>query len=463
MTAPVRSPFVSSAPKLGLVPGFDGFRGTGMLLVMLVHATGPLLESWATMVDSFFVLSGFLITTLLLQESRTTGGISMRKFYARRATRLFPSLWLFVGVWLVISTIATVAGLDVLSLRDVGADALAVVGYVYHLFFPVGLATIAPDVQEVRTMWHLWTLSVEEWFYLVIPVTVLFCIRRGWIRQLGIMMVAGAAAIGVARFFAITGFFQDSEGMLPGIRLAFLQRPDGLMIGVALAVVNAYMTTAFIERHRRRVLALATVAAAVWAVTLNAGSEAIGRLGLPHLPYLPSTPEGFNRQDMMETLYWFRFGHTVCIFSFAVMTFALVHYWDWWLSRFWSAGAFQYVGRLSYTLYIWHGLPFLIVLGLTGGEEASTAVTLLRIPVMFALTFLVAIPVYRYVEMPALRLKLRFSSESEVLDRRTGQLVRSGGVAATAGEEAAPATSPGGDEVVRTRDDAPGGPGASSS
>lgn len=417
-------PFVSRAPKLGLVPGFDGFRGTGMLLVMLVHASGPLLESWATFVDAFFVLSGFLITTLLLQESRSTGTISLRQFYARRATRLFPSLWLFCAVWLVIAAVATAVGFEPLHLRHVGADVAAAALYVYHLFFPLGLATIEPAIQNQRSMWHLWTLGVEEWFYLVIPAVVIVCVRRNWVKQLAAVMLAGFVAIGLARWFAYTGFFQDRSGVLPGIRMFFMQRPDGLMLGVALAVFNAHLTPEFVERHRRRVLALAAVATVVWLVTMNLSLGIFERFGLPYFEYLPPTPEEFNRPHMLETLYWFRFGHTVCTAAFAVMTFALVHYWDWWLSRFWSIGALQHVGRLSYTLYIWHGLPFIILLGLTDGMDAPIGVQLLRVPLLYLATFAIAIPVYRYVEMPALRLKMRFYSEPEVLDRRTGEIVR---------------------------------------
>ena len=82
--------FVSKAPKLGLVGGFDGMRGIGVCMVLVGHALFEYVESWVTIVDTFFVLSGFLITTLLLQETRTTGSIDLKKFYSRRAVRLFP-------------------------------------------------------------------------------------------------------------------------------------------------------------------------------------------------------------------------------------------------------------------------------------------------------------------------------------------------------------------------------------
>lgn len=436
--ADVREPFVSKAPQMKLVGGFDGFRGTGMLMVLIVHTMSTKLESWATIVDAFFVVSGFLITTLLLQEVRSTGTISLRKFYMRRAVRLLPSVWLFGAVWLVVSTIATVVGFEPLHLKHIGAEVLAVVGYVYHLFFPLGLAVIEPAIQDDRVMWHLWTLSVEEWFYIVIAGTVLVCVRKLWIKQLGVIMAIGVVVIAVARFYAYTGFYQDTDGVLPGIRMAFMQRPDGLMLGVALAVLNAHLTAETIQRIRRPVVTAATVCFVVWFLTLNLSAEAFHELGFPYTEYLPSSPSEFTRPQMMETMYWFRYGHSVCVIMFAVVTFALVHYRGWWLDRIWSWPKLQWVGRLSYTLYIWHALAYVLLFAMTGGDELSSAATLVRAPVLILAAFAVSIPVYYLVEMRALRIKLRYSAESEALDRTTGKMV-----------------------AVR-RDEAPGGPGASS-
>ena len=162
-TTTARGPFVSSAPKLGLVGGFDGIRGIGVMMVLVGHALFVYFESLVTIVDTFFVLSGFLITTLLLQEHRNTGDIGLRKFYARRAVRLLPSVWLFCAVWIVIGVIGTVLHIEAISLKGILEDSAAAVAYVYHLFFPNGLYMIEPDVQNNRYMWHLWTLSVEEW------------------------------------------------------------------------------------------------------------------------------------------------------------------------------------------------------------------------------------------------------------------------------------------------------------
>ncbi len=421
-TATNRS-FVSKAPKLGLVGGFDGVRGIGVCMVLVGHALFEYVESWVTIVDTFFVLSGFLITTLLLQETRTTGTIDLKKFYSRRAVRLFPSLWLFVGVWLIISTIATLVGFEALSLRYVGQDAAAALLYVYHLFFPNGLYVIEPVVQGNRTMWHLWTLSVEEWFYAVIAGTVLICVRRRWVVQLGSLMVAIFVAVGIARWFAYTGFFQDDTEMIAGVRMALLQRPDALMLGVALACGNAYMDEERMARIRRPMIVASTFGLVLWFVMLNLSSGLVRKLGGPYFDYLPSGPEEFTRPQMLETMYWFRFGHTLGAIGFGLILVGLVRYRDWWATRFLSLSPFQSLGRLSYTLYVWHALPYIILMALLGGADASLPVQLARTPILIAAAFAVSIPVYRLVELRVLRMKLRFSAEKEVLDLSTGKMV----------------------------------------
>ncbi len=157
---------------------------------------------------------------------------------------------------------------------------------------------------------------------------------------------------------------------------------------------------------------------------LNLSSGIIEKLGGPFFPYLPDGPSEFSRPQMLDTMYWFRFGHTLGAMGFAVIVLCLARYSDWWLNRFWSWGPFQWMGRLSYTLYIWHALPYILIIAATGGENASIGVQLIRTPVLIAAAFAVSMPVYYLIEMRVLRMKLRFSSEKEALDLRTGKMVQ---------------------------------------
>ncbi|MFN8053019.1 MAG: acyltransferase [Acidimicrobiales bacterium] len=417
-----RTRFVSKAPKLGFVGSFDGIRGLGVCMVLVGHALFQYLESWVTIVDTFFVMSGFLIVTLLLQESRSTGTISIRKFYQRRAIRLLPSVFLFVSVWLVIGAVASLIGVKGLGLGEVAKDALAAVTYTYHVFFPNGLYMIHPGQQDKRTMWHLWTLSVEEHFYLIIPGLVWFCLKRNWVKLLGFAMGGGALAIGIARLLAYTGPAMSS-GTPAGIRLAFLQRPDALMWGVTLAILNAHIDERTAERIRKPMMVVGYVGFAVWLAMLNLSSGFVDKLGLPYFKYLPDRPADATHAAMSGHWYWFRFGHTLGALAFAAMFFALYRYPGWWLERFFSLKPFRWMGRMSYTLYVWHALPYLIILVATGGDDASPAVKVLRTPILIAAAFAVSIPVFYKVEMRVMGMKMKFASEKETLDLRTGKMV----------------------------------------
>jgi len=418
--------WVSEAPKMGFVGHFDGVRGLGVAMVLVGHALFEYFESWVTIVDTFFVLSGFLITTLLLQESRSTGTINLRKFFIRRGVRLLPSIWLFVAVWLVVAAIGQALGIEGLTVKEVAKDALAAVTYVYHVFFPNGLYMIHPDTQDKRTMWHLWTLSVEEHFYFVIPGLVLVCLRRNWIKALGWAMAAGVLAIGIARLLAYTGPAM-SDGTPSGIRLAFLQRPDALMLGVALAIFNAHISAEKAERIRRPVMIAGYVGLVVWLAVLNLSSGFVEKLGLPYFKYLPDVPAEAGHAAMSQHWYWFRFGHSLGAIGFAAMTFAMFRYPGFWLERFFSWAPFRWMGRLSYSLYVWHALPYVIILALTNGDDATPAVKLLRTPILIASAFAFAIPVYYKVELRVMAMKMKFASEKETLDLRSGKMVDTSG------------------------------------
>lgn len=102
--------WVSKAPKLRRVPQFDGMRGIGVFGVMAGHSFGADTLSFSSIVDIFFVISGFLITTLLLQEHRSTGHVALKKFYARRSLRLLPLLYVVLLVNGIGAVIAKYSG-----------------------------------------------------------------------------------------------------------------------------------------------------------------------------------------------------------------------------------------------------------------------------------------------------------------------------------------------------------------
>jgi peptidoglycan/LPS O-acetylase OafA/YrhL len=149
------------------IPSLDGLRGVSILLVMLGHARGTRgFPSWfpsfvtdhaSLGVQIFFVISGYLITTLVLDEERKTGTISLKLFYARRTIRIFPPFYLF----LLVLTICVWMG--ILGLPK------------YNLLFAAAyLMNFVPSGTGSWLTGHLWSLSAEEQFYLVWPATIRF-------------------------------------------------------------------------------------------------------------------------------------------------------------------------------------------------------------------------------------------------------------------------------------------------
>jgi peptidoglycan/LPS O-acetylase OafA/YrhL len=154
------------------IKSLDGLRGLAVLAILLFHA-GHLSGGWLG-VDLFFVLSGFLITSLLLEEYETTAGVSLAKFWGRRARRLLPALFAFlIGVCLFAGLITPPE-----ELARVRADAIATLFYVanWHSIFA------GHDYWEIfgspSPLDHTWSLAIEEQFYFLWPPALLLILRR---------------------------------------------------------------------------------------------------------------------------------------------------------------------------------------------------------------------------------------------------------------------------------------------
>ncbi len=148
---------------LGYNPALDGLRGVAILLVVLSHAHVPLFDGAFLGVDLFFVLSGFLITSLLLLERQAHGRIDYVRFYWRRLLRLMPALALFLAVYCLVAPLLWP------GLEDVYQDALVSLAYLADY----GIAFF----DSPGTLLHMWSLSVEEHFYLVWPPLLMALVR----------------------------------------------------------------------------------------------------------------------------------------------------------------------------------------------------------------------------------------------------------------------------------------------
>ncbi len=419
----VSSPYVSEAPRLGFVGGFDGVRGIGILMVLFNHAYSALSPSFAGIIDVFFVMSAFLITTLLLQEHRDQHTINMRKFYSRRAVRLLPSAYLCIVAWIVVTALFARDRMSTLL-----AESAAAVTYLYEIFFPVGLGALDPKLVEHLSIDQFWSLAVEEQFYLVIAVTVLVCIRKKWMVQLGVGLAVVAAFIGIQRYMGIAGPVPipadpaHANPVMRGLSLLWLSRPDSLMWGVGLAVLNSKLPEPLPALWRRWLPRVGLVGLVISGISMLLASgflhEIALKVGVPY-PFVPMSPASLKQAD--DGTYWINFGHTVTALAFAPAMLAMARIKDWWPNRALSWKPLRFLGRMSYTVYVWHTLVFFIVLDLLGGD--SVLGQKWRAPILAAITIVACLPIFYGVEQRMLRVKLRFASEKEVLDLNTGKMV----------------------------------------
>jgi peptidoglycan/LPS O-acetylase OafA/YrhL len=242
---------------LGYQPALDGLRAVAVLAVLVYHGRGdldPRIEHGGFLgVDIFFVLSGYLITTLLIAEHERSGRIHLGAFWARRARRLLPALFLTIAV--VISWVALV-GPD-RARETLRANVVATLLYVQNWHIAIrGLGAGAGLLS------HTWSLSIEEQWYLVWPIAALLALRWARGRHLVLAGACGALAIASAVWMAVVfeidginrayhGTDTRAQALLVGAALAFLLRhvdvrervPDriveGLGIGAGVALFAA--------------------------------------------------------------------------------------------------------------------------------------------------------------------------------------------------------------------------------
>lgn len=218
--------------KLAYNPALDGLRGLAIVLVMLSHAHVPMFEAAFFGVDLFFVLSGYLITSLLLIEVRRSGRIDFWRFYRRRFFRLMPALLLFLAVYCLVAPLLWP------NARDWYGDALVSALYLADY----GIAFF----DQPGSLLHMWSLSVEEHFYLLWPLLLAGLARRvpcsqWWRYILALLVLAWAWRV----YWVVQGqpFYQ--------IFFRFDTRATGLLAGSLLAAVVMEQPAWFVRARGR--------------------------------------------------------------------------------------------------------------------------------------------------------------------------------------------------------------------
>jgi len=344
------------------VPGLDGLRGVAVLMVLTTHMMLVLIPSHVADVfvggflgvELFFVLSGFLITSLLLSEHARSGRISFHRFYLRRALRLLPALVVLLFVHLVY---AALTGLDLrLELHTV----LVAIFYVSNW-------TTAGGHEVTSGLVHLWSLAVEEQFYLVWPIVTAAMVSWRWSRRFAIAIIAVAIA-------ALT------------VRTAIQWKP-----GTNFFNINSI----YVRTDTQAVELLAGAAAAyVWA------RYPLPRRALHLLATASAVFVAFCAWELGVTKgFYYRGGLTLIAIAGSLVVLATVS-GEWMLARALSWRPLRAVGRVSYGLYLWH-LPIFFEVH----RHAGSWPTALQVLLALGITAGATVASWRLVETPFLRRK----------------------------------------------------------
>src|SRR3954447_9732878 len=367
------------APTLPRRPGLDGVRALAVAAVLLHHARVPGFAGGFLGVDVFFVLSGFLITSLLLQEADGAGRIDLKRFWARRARRLLPALFAVLlavaayGAWLAPGT----------TRARLGGDALATLAYVANWRFVVDGTSYFEQYADPSPLLHTWSLAVEEQFYLVWPLIVVLAVRlrRRPLERTGWAWASVAAGILVSAVLAVTLTPAGAE-----VTRAYYGtdvRAQELLVGVLLALWAA----------RRGLWSPDTPA--MPSASSPAAAELAGITGLAGV-VLAVGAAGDARHLVHSG------GLLAVSLAPAALVAAAVSPRRTLARRLLELPPLVGLGVISYGVYLWHW-PLFVVLtpARTGLHDGPLAV--LRI----AATLVVAVASYRLIERPVRRADLR--------------------------------------------------------
>ena len=348
-------------PRLRYLPGLDGLRALAVLAVLGYHGGIVGLPGGFLGVEVFLVISGYLITSLLVAERNATGGLNLRDFWVRRARRLLPA----VGVLLVVVSVVSVIFLpdEVAGLRG---DVLSALFYVQNWYQIFADQSYFAAVARPPLLRHLWSLAVEEQFYLVWPLVFALGIRLLGRRRLLVGVVAGAVASAVWMAVLFNPVVDPTR-----VYYGTDTRASGLLLGVALAMVWA--------PGRLR----SNVTDGGRAVLDGVGVAALLGLGL-----LMATLGEFS-----TVLY--RGGFLLTGVLSVVVIAVLVHP----AARLGTAlgiAPLRWIGLRSYGIYLWHWPVFM----LTRPELDVSWPGWVVVAVRLGLTVGIAELSFRFVEMP---------------------------------------------------------------
>lgn len=386
--------------RLGYQPALDGVRAVAIALVVAFHldlGRGSLIRGGFMGVDVFFVLSGFLITSLLLDERAATGGIRLRAFWARRAARLLPLLAVVLAIAAVDRWLHPIKGIR----APTPLGFVAIIGYVGNWVSVTGRHSFG-------SFEYVWSLAVEEQFYLVWPLVVALVVARRRRGRSATPLTEGAIPEPSDRFRARVAVVSGLGAVTVAAVRAYRWKAalhwnagNGFMLREVVAHRTAEWNAWFFGTGLRAdgLLLGATLAATRrwWQprITGGAAAAAVALLGATIATYAISTSEVFARQVPSS-------GVPTLVVGTALLVAGLIARPRGGAARLFALRPFVWLGRRSYAAYLLH-LP--VLLAIDGYFPRSSDA--LRAVVGTALAILAAHVAHHTVELPAQRVLRR--------------------------------------------------------
>ncbi len=393
---PVRSApiYGSGTPSAGLsrlpyLPGLDGLRAIAVVAVMIYHANHNWLKGGYLGVEVFFVISGYLITLLLIGEHERTGTVNLGQFWRRRFRRLLPALYVALTLVAVYVTLMYITRRE-----EIRGDFVAAITYVSNWYqIIVGQGYGAGE--KFVPLRHLWSLAVEEQFYLVWPLVMLALLRRsrGRLPSLGLklMLTSATIAVVVAVVYVpgATAATCNVEGFRNGwatvagkcinvnesLYLGSFSRAGGLLLGAGFAMLwrpLAVVRGALRDKGRRldwfAVVGLAVLGFLVWTMWLFEGQV-----------YNPALFRGGFLLTGVATLFLIAaVTHPGAVAGDLIGNPVLV-----------------WIGQRSYGLYLFHWPIYQII-----RKQANIQLSLTELLIALAITIPLTEASYRFIESP---------------------------------------------------------------
>ena len=353
-----------AAPAPGFRADIQGLRAVAVLLVLLSHYFEQPAGGFIG-VDVFFVLSGFLITGLLLREHDVTGRISLRGFYARRARRILPVGVLVIAVTSAVSYLLLVGG----RAQQVLTDALWATGFAANIHFQRVGTDYFQDERPPSPLQHYWSLAVEEQFYVLWPLVLLLALGlaagRGWRRPRAVLAGVTAAVFAGSLWWSL-----ELTASSPTVAyFSTVTRAWELGVGALLALAHRPLLT----------LPTAVATALSWAGLVGLVMSAVVIDGTTPFPGAAAIAPVLATAALLVG----GMGRTSTRSPSA----------SWGLCNAVSG----YLGQISYSLYLWHWPVLVLAEALVGDPSAPVRLLLLASSVGLAVLS------FHLVERPVLR------------------------------------------------------------